>query len=1085
MSEVTIQNILAFGNFVYSEGKAPNAIAPRLDFRERSEVIEDGKANLFRALQWRYQMAPTLQGRDEDIQSILDWAEGGGNTISVRMLTGAGGTGKTRLAAEAARILRKRGWAAGFVPRGADSAQTIETELRRFLLIFDYPEERMDVLRGLFEAIRDIPNSLVEFPIRILLVSRREIDDWQDMARRSNISLGRQELAHLSALDVMKAREMFAETASHFADLTGAKIPLGEGLEGWFAAEATRRVPLVVMAAAIHAVLTGRVGFGLGATELINDLANWERTRAENVSIQVGLGQHALPRLIALAALAQRGLSDAQCVALAELDVCETRGQALIDRLEETPWRRRSTENGRFELVRPEPDRMAASFVAQVLLDKPAMALPDWIGEVASPQGGSFGDVISRIGYDLLGNQKRWFDELHCTLEEMIARHPERITAFRDIAFRKATAFSARFALTVIQKILKQNDLDTDNRALLLHNHGYLLSILGQREAALKSAETSTSLRRQMALARPEAFTPELAASLRNLAVLLSELGQREAALQAAQEAVDIYRQLVRARPEVFTPGLATSLNNVSILLSDLGQREAALKAALEASDFHRKLVATRGNAFKADFAISLNTLAARQSELGKREEALQTAQEALSLCRLLEAERPDTFAPNLARSLANSAKMLSELGQREAALVAMLEVVSLYRELVEAQSETFEPDLATSLDSLAKLLSDLGKREDALVTAQEAVNLRRRLADVHPEKFTPVLAASLDSLANRFSEIGQREAALQTALEAVNFYRELDADRIEAFAPDLARSLNSLAIMLSHLGQFEAAQNVATEAVAFRRQLAEDQPEAFMHDLAASLNTLANRLAQLGRRKAALEHALEAVGIYRRLALKHPEAFTANLAASLNNLAGRHSELRQRKKALQAAQEAVVLRRQLATTHPEAFAPDLASSLHNLTISLSELGHPKEALEAALETVELRRQLSATHPETFSPDLAMSLFILSICLSELGHRKAALQAARESVEVLSPSFFAVPLRFSGVITNMAETYLKLCFASQVEPCHALLTPLKDVLEKLPEQKKLSLDLTKPIGNPICGWKEKLVLFFRRNRRPQ
>ena len=82
----------------------------------------------------------------------------------------------------------------------------------------------------LFEAIRDIPNSLVEFPIRILLVSRREIDDRRDMARRSNISLGRQELAHLSTLTVAEAEAMFAEAAGHFSALTGMAVPPHEGL---------------------------------------------------------------------------------------------------------------------------------------------------------------------------------------------------------------------------------------------------------------------------------------------------------------------------------------------------------------------------------------------------------------------------------------------------------------------------------------------------------------------------------------------------------------------------------------------------------------------------------------------------------------------------------------------------------------------------------------------------------------------------------------------------------------------------------------------------------------------------------------
>ena len=53
-----------------------------------------------------------------------------------------------------------------------------------------------------------------------------------------------------------------------------------------------------------------------------------------------------------------------------------------------------------------------------------------------------------------------------------------------------------------------------------------------------------------------------------------------------AEEAVAAYRQLAAARPDAFTPDLATSLNNLSNRLSDLGRREDALAVAEEAVTF-------------------------------------------------------------------------------------------------------------------------------------------------------------------------------------------------------------------------------------------------------------------------------------------------------------------------------------------------------------------------------------------------------------------------------------------------------------------------------------------------------------------
>ena len=50
---------------------------------------------------------------------------------------------------------------------------------------------------------------------------------------------------------------------------------------------------------------------------------------------------------------------------------------------------------------------------------------------------------------------------------------------------------------------------------------------------------------------------------------MLSDLGRREAALKAAEEAVGLSRELAEARPDAFTPDLAGSLHNLANMLSD------------------------------------------------------------------------------------------------------------------------------------------------------------------------------------------------------------------------------------------------------------------------------------------------------------------------------------------------------------------------------------------------------------------------------------------------------------------------------------------------------------------------------------
>src|SRR5262249_50683740 len=108
----------------------------------------------------------------------------------------------------------------------------------------------------------------------------------------------------------------------------------------------------------------------------------------------------------------------------------------------------------------------------------------------------------------------------------------------------------------------------------------------------------------------------------------LSGLGRREEALVAIDEAVTLYRQLAAARPDAFTPNLASSLNNQSNVLGDLGRRDEALAAIAEAVTTRRQLAADRPAPFPPDLLRSLNNQSNRLSELGRQEEALAAIDE-------------------------------------------------------------------------------------------------------------------------------------------------------------------------------------------------------------------------------------------------------------------------------------------------------------------------------------------------------------------------------------------------------------------------------------------------------------------------
>ena len=206
--------------------------------------------------------------------------------------------------------------------------------------------------------------------------------------------------------------------------------------------------------------------------------------------------------------------------------------------------------------------------------------------------------------------------------------------------------------------------------------------------------------------------------------------------------------------------------NNLSIRLSDVGERKAALVAAREAEELYRGLAEASPQAYMPDLAMSLNNLANRLSAVGERGEALVVAREAVRLRRVLAEASPQAYTPDLAGSLNNLAIRLSAVGERGEALVVAREAVELYRGLAEASPQAYTPNLAASLNNLANRLSAVGERNEALEAAREAVELYRALAEDSPQAYTPDLAISLNNLANYLSEVGKLNEALETFVE-------------------------------------------------------------------------------------------------------------------------------------------------------------------------------------------------------------------------------------------------------------------------------------------------------------------------------
>jgi hypothetical protein len=151
-------------------------------------------------LRAEYGVVPFHQQRQPEVNRLLAWCEGNAN-IEVRVITGAGGTGKTRLMIELCRQARGRHWRAGFLHRETPAIPSWELDgivddEKPLLLVVDYAETKREVL---VPVLRRLSFDRYGRKTRVILVARA-VSDWLDALRSADPRL--QELLHETLVPV-------------------------------------------------------------------------------------------------------------------------------------------------------------------------------------------------------------------------------------------------------------------------------------------------------------------------------------------------------------------------------------------------------------------------------------------------------------------------------------------------------------------------------------------------------------------------------------------------------------------------------------------------------------------------------------------------------------------------------------------------------------------------------------------------------------------------------------------------------------------------------------------------------------------
>ena len=679
-------------------------------------------------IQTRYGVVPFCSR--PEYRGLKDWAlgtaesPGGKPDVSVAVLTGAGGAGKTRMAAQLCHDLEVLGWYTGFAPAksamGNDDLTYLAELTTELLIVVDYAEEsRQEQLAALLRALRGRRS-----PTRIVLTARG-IDSWWEDFREDlesdGIQLGQGLVKELEPRPdpVLLYRQAVRGFSKVINGVNPPEVMIPE--------HAGDTALDIVLQAWLEVVDDG----GMQDPQSERSVERGARSaRATNPNARDSLYDRVLrlefnrwrafPELWDISLIHLRRIAATLSLLVPDAGQVDDVLSRLLEWRDEHLRRSRVAELMSTTLLRSDgdggislrPDPVAEHLILSVFgddpdqvdavlpgdpLDVPGISEPDASEATVAravmlgQQAQNLSQVITRAAsqdresavrlahHVLKACPHLWSSALEVALAQggpFVGALEHLIESGAELPFGEVEKFiplghSALrgVALLAMQRIEAPSERNPVERARHLHNLANRLSEVGRLGEALGVAQEAVGLRRDLVEVSPAAHTADLASSSNNLANRLSDVGRLGEALEMAQEAVGLYRDLVEVSPAAYTADLASSLNNLANALSGVGRLGEALEVAQEAVGLRRDLVEVSPAAHTPDLASSLSNLANRLTDVGRLGEALEVAQEAVDLRRDLAEVSPAAHTPDLARSLNNLANVLSEEGRYEEAL--------------------------------------------------------------------------------------------------------------------------------------------------------------------------------------------------------------------------------------------------------------------------------------------------------------------------------------------------------------------------------------------------------------------------------
>ena len=260
-----------------------------------------------------------------------------------------------------------------------------------------------------------------------------------------------------------------------------------------------------------------------------------------------------------------------------------------------------------------------------------------------------------------------------------------------------------------------------------------------------------------------------------------NDLGGHQAALASAEKADELYRSFNDKKEK---KNLARCLDFLGSTHSTLGNRSKGFEKISEAKTIFEDLESRHENAQDAGYAktlINYSFALAADPSLWKNGDCPEkVAEKAAKLWKKLADSCPDAFKEGWARSLKNYAVCLNRLNKSDEALKNIEQSVGVYESLVKTSEEIRKralPDLADAYMIYADIQAQRGNHGDALKKSKSAVEMFEKLMADTPDRFKRNHAKSLMNYGEILSRSKNEENSYERIIQI--FSAMEDAKRI------------------------------------------------------------------------------------------------------------------------------------------------------------------------------------------------------------------------------------------------------------------------------------------------------------------